>query len=608
MAKIVINEISQNYTYNAGTSNFCTVAIPITACWGPAYEDPATLGTTKDVELENTSWVHFPATQAGLQAFVSTFRGPAANYRSAGDYSYQEAMTLLTAGYDLDVCRLCPGTRAQATLTDSVSSKTLTIRAKHPGSFGNMLQVQLFNVTGKTYWNMIVSVVDTMNVATAVENMVFVFDINDSTDTILHISEIESNYVDLITSGSISDSADFGTTLVRLGQTAGTEGSDRAADGAVEQMLADAVSYATARYGAATGQYVQALAGIVPADTDVATASKLKYMEWLYTSAIDVYNLLKDKLSYAPNRIISPWDDQNVTAISGEEVLNLTEISPIHTAIMTVAANSRCAAGLIDIPKCLPRSAVYNESTSAAQEGYAQRLARSLIMVNDSATLGTSHSALFAPWAQYTYVGTSKQNPASPSFIALLIERAMLLNQSLQYEWLQPSSRQHNVPVGKLDYTVPKSLLDVWQKDDGVGVNVIVNIPELGTCIWGNSTLFELPPATQQALADYSTRKLVNAIENVIYKVGIAITFQYNNQEAYSKFYAGVTPILDSAKYAGAIDDYRVEMSADIDVEGTVKARSVIGKVYLVVNGVISNITCDLIALPQGTDLATYLA
>ena len=608
MAKIVINEISQNYTYNTGTSNFCTVALPISACWGPAYEDPATLGTTKDVELENTTWLNFPATQAGLESFVSTFRGPAANYRSAGDYSYQEAITLLTAGYDILVCRLCPGTRAQATLTDSVSSKTLTFRAKHAGSFGNMIKVQLFKVTGKNYWNMIVSVLDSMNVATAVENIVFVFNIDDSTDSILHISEIESNFVDLITSGAIGEDANFGVTEVRLGQTAGTEGSDRAADTTVEQMLADAVAIATTRYGAATGQYVQALSALVPADTDIATASKIKYMEWMYTSAIDVYGLLKDKLSYAPNRILSPWDDQNVTAISGEEVINLTEISPIHMAIMETAANSRCATGIIDIPRCLPRSAVYNESTSASQEGYAQRLARASIVVDGTNTLGTSHSALFAPWAQYTYAGTSKQNPASPGFIAMLIQRAMLLNQSLQYEWLMPTNRQHNVPVGKLDYTVPKSLLDVWQKDDGVGVNIIVNIPELGTCIWGNSTLFEVPPATQQALADLSTRYLVNAVENIIYRTGISITFQYNNQEAYSKFYAGVTPILDTAKYAGAIEDYRVEMSADIDVNGTVKARSVLGKVYIVPNGVISNITCDLIALPQGTDLNTYLA
>ena len=40
MAQIVINEISQNYTYAIGTNSYATVALPITACWGPCYLDP----------------------------------------------------------------------------------------------------------------------------------------------------------------------------------------------------------------------------------------------------------------------------------------------------------------------------------------------------------------------------------------------------------------------------------------------------------------------------------------------------------------------------------------------------------------------------------------
>ena len=42
MAQITINEISQNYTYNTGASSYATVALPITASWGPGYFDPKT--------------------------------------------------------------------------------------------------------------------------------------------------------------------------------------------------------------------------------------------------------------------------------------------------------------------------------------------------------------------------------------------------------------------------------------------------------------------------------------------------------------------------------------------------------------------------------------
>jgi hypothetical protein len=275
---------------------------------------------------------------------------------------------------------------------------------------------------------------------------------------------------------------------------------------------------------------------------------------------------------------------------------------------MTVAYYSRCATSLLDIPRSMSRKGVYNEDT--ATPGYAQKLARYVPAASTgfvaTSSLYHTHSALFAPWGQYMYVGMSKQCLASPSFLTLLIQRAMLLNQALQYEWALPTNRRHNLRIGKMEYTVPKKYLDEWQKLEGVGVNVITNIPDLGTSLWGNSTLYEVPPATYQALANLSTRYLVNAIENVVYKCGLAITFRYNNAEAYSSFYAGVTPLLDTMRNVGAIDQYYVKMSADINSLDRVNANSVVGQIVIVVNGVINDITVDLIALPAGSDLSQY--
>ena len=103
-----------------------------------------------------------------------------------------------------------------------------------------------------------------------------------------------------------------------------------------------------------------------------------------------------------------------------------------------------------------------------------------------------------------------------------------------------------------------------------------------------------------------STRKLINAVKDTVFKIGIGLEFQYNGQEAYAKFYAGVTPLLDTMRNVGAIEDYKVTMSADIDNMDSINANSVVGTIYLVIAGVIENITVDLIALPQGTDLSQY--
>jgi hypothetical protein len=282
-------------------------------------------------------------------------------------------------------------------------------------------------------------------------------------------------------------------------------------------------------------------------------------------------------------------------------------ISPMHLKIMDVAYYSRCATGFIDVPKSIERKYVHIENPNDLdREGYIQKLARVVpkgAMLETNASLFQSHCGFFAPWGQFAYVGTSTMREASPSMLALLIQRAQILNHAIQYEWALPTNRKHNLRIGKMNYTVPKKVLDQWQKLEGASVNVITNIPDLGTNIWGNSTLFEVPPATYQALANLSTRFLVNAVEDVVYRCGIAITFQYNNGDAYSSFYAGVTPILDTMVNVGAIEGYKVEMSADINAEDRVNANTVIGKIWLLVNGVINDIYVDLVALPAGAGI-----
>lgn len=619
MASITINEVSQTMSYVIADSSYATVALPITACWGPGYFDPATLGKPKDVVLEDTVWQRFRANAQGLEAFTSTYRGTAANYRSAKDYSYQQAVTLLAKGYDILVCRLCPGTFAQsATLEDSVNGGKLTLKAKYPGTFGNNIICELTNITNKNRWKFIVNVVDASGTKLPVENFTFVFDINNSTDTLQHIDEIRSNFVDFIIEGTLKENSYFGdlSAGIPLGATDATKGTDRAIDGTASDMMDDAINLATIRYKTVTNDspanidYINALSAVKASNPEVSVASKIKYNEWLYTASLDAYDLLKDKLSYNPNRVVSPgWDDQNIQELTGEQVDHINLVSPIHGKLTEVGYASRCATAFIDVPKSLIRSGVYNESTQAATEGYIQKLSAyipSTMDVTDG--LYSTHWAMFAPWGTYRYVGTTKQNIANPSFLKLLIDRSMILKQSLQFEWLLPSSRTNDVQIGSLDYTVPKKTLDIWQPnvdvDGGAAVNAIANIPGLGISVWGDSTGFTNEPATYQALRNLSSRLIMNAVKDIVYKVGIGITFNINNQSAYSKFNVGVTPLLDQMKNAGAIEDYYIRMGAGIDAAGMVMANTAVGKIYLVIPGVIQDITVDLIALPTGTDLS----
>lgn len=669
MSQIVINEISDNYTYNIGNTSYATVAMPITSCWGPGFFDPQTVISDNqakelqdkiDLELEEVVWRRYPATQDGLESFVSDYRGPAANYRMAKDYSYYMAVTLLTAGYDVLVCRLCPG---NAATTPSIAIKnasgevvndcTLHMTAKYPGTFGNQLICSLYKPTNRSYWALVTYVKDASGVKTAVENLTFVFDPKNSTESIPYVEDVESQFVNIVATGNLKDTYKFEVNGVDTKK--GVEfasGSDRAyvsGSDTIPMVIKEAAQNALVRFhnSRATDnvtiqdvdnyKYMQQLKadagisgqpanGVYPEGTaesatvkDMEMAENIRYREWLFRYVLNVYELLKDKLAYNPNRVIAPgWDDTDIAAIGGafENTADDTEsmdcISPIHLKLMDVAYHSRCATAYLDIPKSLPRKLVYDDSE--VHKGYAQMLStyepdNTAFDVNGS--LYQTHSALFAPWAQYKYVGTSKYNVAPPSFLALMIQRSMILNQSLQYEWIMPSDRSHNVNIAKLDYTVPKKVMDVWQPEDengGVGVNVITNIPGMGVTLWGNSTLFNNPPVTYNALRNLSTRHLVCALEDVIYKAGIRITFQYNNQNAYSLFHASCVGLLDTMRNCGAIEDYYVTMNHDLDALGMVKANSVVGKVVIVPTGVVSKITVDLIALPPGSDLTPYIS
>ena len=632
---IQVNVISENNAFNVENANYCTVALPITSCWGPCFTLPTADPNnsekgvdTVEAALEDTAWSLFPAGPDGLDAFISTYRGPSSNYRSAKDNSYFMALSLLNAGYAIQTCRLCPGTKASTSIPNNSGSGSsdssngdlnncLVITAKYPGSFGNNLQVTLKQKHTNTadYWNLIGYVKDSSGAVHAVENLVFVFDVEKSTDSLVTIEELQSKFFDFKVVGTINEADMTVTTPISL--ELGSDVAD-ATNQTPEAIVIEAYDLACKRFGdpETIGEcdYLDALYNIRNTiGSNKSAAEAIRFNEWVYTWTVGdksakysttngVLDLLTDKINYNPNRLIVPWDDQDVSALDPDRDITHMEPSPMALELMEVAAASRCATAYIDVPRSLPRNLVWNDDPDNL--GYAQELSSVEPTFTDG--LYSSNAALFAPWGQYVYAGTTRQSVASPSFMALMIDRAMIKNQAAQYEWALPNTRNNNVKLGKFDYTVPKALLDHWQAADGTRVNAITTVPSLGTTIWGNATLFDVPVATYNALQNLSTRKLINAVKDTVFKIGIGLEFQYNGQEAYAKFYAGITPLLDTMRNVGAILDYKVKMAADINNLDSINANSVVGTVYLVIAGVIENITVDLIALPQGTDLSQY--
>ena len=102
---------------------------------------------------------------------------------------------------------------------------------------------------------------------------------------------------------------------------------------------------------------------------------KLYHKTWLYIHTSDILSALSDKLTYNPDRIISPgWDDQDITSVGGTwSTGGPDKISPMHKKMMDIAYLSRCATAMLDIPSSATRASIYNETDD---KGYAQMLSK----------------------------------------------------------------------------------------------------------------------------------------------------------------------------------------------------------------------------------------
>ena len=69
-----------------------------------------------------------------------------------------------------------------------------------------------------------------------------------------------------------------------------------------------------------------------------------------------------------------------------------------------------------------------------------------------------------------------------------------------------------------------------------------------------------------------------------------------------------MTPLLDTMKNIGAISDYYMVMSADIDGTDKVRLNSIVGQIFIAIHGVITTLSLDLIALPSSVNLDDYRA
>lgn len=622
MPRINIYEHSETYGFQVKNKAYACVAFPITAIWGPVYD-------SSDEDL-NPDWLHFEAGYRGTTDFVNTFRG-ANTTLGARERSYDYAVKLLSAGYDILVKR-ADGLGKQASKELKVSTTasktaTLKLKAKYPGTFGNQLKIRVSVEENAS--NQMIGTVEVFNRNRYIDNadkvvstdqlleiVSVAFDINAATDSRPFISEAVFSNLSTIAIEKETDLEEgvyvtslSGATDYKASADIAPTGTD-AIDVQIRTMVKSRLG--TSPENATFYKYI--LDQVGDSTTDPATAGKATQdrivqmwnQQKVFQNAEAMLDELTDPVLYDWDAVFMGIADDQYIPLSWKEANPAVEmdyrVTTTHIKMLEVASKSKCGAAMIGTPFGLKRG-TENETTGTGAVKFKNDLEAAA--TKKGATLPT-FGEVVGPWCKTTLPinGANAWITPEVAHLLLIINAEGVGGQNKW--WMVPAGMMGTGIVHSPEYRIKKAYLDVIQNhESGVCLNPLMQVPGKGFTCFGNSTLWKKPLGGYNALQNLSTRFLTNRVKERIWDTALQILFKYNNENAYSHFYAGVSPLLDEMKAVGALTSteanplgYKIIMNPDIINLDRINANVVIGRVELSVTGVIDTVEVDLFLLP----------
>lgn len=508
----------------------------------------------------------------------------------------------------------------------------LRISAKYPGTFGNNLKVRIkcsLNADGFKIGT--VEVYDNNGYQTNPNEIVptdqllelvsVAFDVEAATDNRPLITEATFSNLDtpvyIVVSGSTTTDvtpSNYPTGVQVVSLLYGTDYATHLPNGsdittsAIEDLVSDRFDRDSSYY-----QYISATATAYTAANDTEALVRLYNQQILYKRFHDCVGELTDPIVYDWDALVQGIaDDQFIPKSYIEQASEPEyEVSTLVTKMIEVAANSKCGAALIGTPFGMPRGIQVGTGVNTVKSG--------ALKYKDSVShaVGPVYSTfgeVVGPWCKTTLALAGANSWIAPEIAhLLLIINAKGVGGQNKW-WMIPAGMTGSGIVHTPEYKIKKKYLDLIQDhDEGVCLNPLMEVPGKGFTCFGNSTLWDKPLGTYNALQNLSTRFLTNRVKQRIWDTALQILFRYNNEDAYSHFYAGLSPLLDEMRAVGALVGnsynpwgYRIIMNPDIVNLDRINANTVIGKVELAVAGVIDTVDVDLFLLPPTGFQETY--
>lgn len=509
---------------------------------------------------------------------------------------------------------------------DGSAELNIKFKAKYPGSYGNQLkvriksdvdengnpiaQIEVFDRNG--FYNDNDKIMSTDSL---IEQIPVALSEQGATDNRPYITEAVSEYLGyivptgnvslIITPGSIKVFSMYG------GTDSPTVGSAEVSEGYIEASeieLDTILGLAKTRFYTETSAYLSYIRNVYPSLTQSEKIQLWSFQKCML-NVMGMLPELTDPFVYDWDAVFCGiQDDQYIPKsyiderAERHEKTNVEfEVTRIHYLLFEVAAQSKCGAAIVGTPFGMRRGTwdpISKYGTGAID--FKNSLSLTL-----GPTLST-YGEVVGPWCRSTLPLNGKNTWVCPELAHLLLIISKKTDDGVRYWWLPPAGMNGSGIVYAPEYKIKKHYLDIIQNhEEGVCLNPLMNVPGKGFTCFGNSTLWDKPLGTYNALQNLSTRFLCNRVKQGIWNAALEILFRYNNNEAYTHFYALLSPLLDTMRSVGALNStpknplgYRIVMNPDVISLDHINANTVIGRVELAVQGVIDTVNVDLFLLP----------
>lgn len=297
-------------------------------------------------------------------------------------------------------------------------------------------------------------------------------------------------------------------------------------------------------------------------DTTVKSSDEFTISNFYNFGLTSVFDKLVDKGEYQIKFITT----------GSYPVLGITDVT---SNLLSIAEGRSDCIALID-------HANYLDTEATSKSGQL------LTLVNNLSGNELKYGAIFTPWATYQNKITKGTSflPASFAYLKCLAQStatnpnwyaAAGISRGLVADLLQPA------------VNITGAVSDLYQSDEGISINPIINIKPYGYCIWGNRTLIKNIDGLT-ASSFLNVRVLVSDVKKVLFQACRSLTFENNTDVLWLNFKAAIEPTLDRMVTGNGLLSYKLIR------QQTTKKATVVAIVRLVTVEAVENwdITVEL--------------